>query len=330
MPQPPGLRSPFAEGFAALWWDPALLAAELSWRWCFGFAAWLLAILSAGLFLDSLTVSPTDELLLRSLQPILLDRALHDIFRGSLLRLVWVQALLFVGLAFLWAFAATAGRAATLHRVTTMFGEDDDATPMTWHFEPVFALNLMRAAWSATALGAAIGSFALGVAFIHQERAARAAFFFVFGIALACVFGFLLNWFLGVAPLFCIREGLSANDAIGRTIDFCAERGASILGVSLGFLVLRVIWGGTMFLFFLWPLRLLGEIAPGWLILMMLIVALVYFAGADLLYLARLGAYAALAARSDENTLAPAAEAEPNSPAFGPGLPGLPPNPEPV
>ena len=100
---PPRSHSVFAEGFAALWRDPALLAAELTWRWCFGFSAWVLAILSAGVFLDSLKVSPADQFLLRTLQPILLNQAVHHIFGGSLLRLLWIQAILVLGLTLLWA-----------------------------------------------------------------------------------------------------------------------------------------------------------------------------------------------------------------------------------
>ena len=34
------------DGFAALRHEPALLAAELTWRWCFGLSAWGLGIIS--------------------------------------------------------------------------------------------------------------------------------------------------------------------------------------------------------------------------------------------------------------------------------------------
>lgn len=312
-----------------MWRDPALPAAELTWRWCFGFAAWLLAILSAGLFLDSLIVSPADQLLLRILRPVLLVRAVQHIFRGSLLPLVWIQAVLVVGGILLWGFAATAGRAATLHRIIGMFGEEDDAAPLTWQFGPILVINLMRAAWSLTALGAATGSLALGMALMHQERAAWAAFFFVFGITLSCVFGFLLNWFLGLVPLLCTYNKLSARDAVMRTLEFCTERGGRLLAISLGFLALRIIWAGTMVLFFLWPLKLSGVVAPGWVMLLMLTVTLVYFAGADLLYLARLGAYAALAIQGEGNDVAVAARGEPGA-ASGPGVRAFPPDLEPA
>src|SRR5579863_7003636 len=108
--------SPFRDGFAALWHEPALLAAELAWRWCFGLSAWILGIVSIRLFLDGLTVRPVDQFLLRSMQPILLIEALQHIFRGSLSRFLLVQTVLLLGLILLWALAATAGRTATLHR----------------------------------------------------------------------------------------------------------------------------------------------------------------------------------------------------------------------
>src|SRR5271167_3198829 len=85
MPQSPA-HSPFRDGFAALRHEPALLAAELTWRWCFGLAAWGLAIISAALFLDSLRISPGDEFMLGTLQPQLLLGAVRHIFRGSLNR----------------------------------------------------------------------------------------------------------------------------------------------------------------------------------------------------------------------------------------------------
>ncbi len=73
MPQP-SAHSPLQDGFAALWHEPVLFAAELVWRWCFGLAAWSLAIISAVWFLDSLKISPGDELLLGTLQPAVAQR----------------------------------------------------------------------------------------------------------------------------------------------------------------------------------------------------------------------------------------------------------------
>jgi hypothetical protein len=61
MSQPENVRSPFQESFAALREEPLLLVAELTWRRCFGLAGWILALVAAALFLDSLKVSVGDS-----------------------------------------------------------------------------------------------------------------------------------------------------------------------------------------------------------------------------------------------------------------------------
>ncbi len=115
--------------------EPALLAAELAWRWCFGLSAWILGIISIRLFLDSLTVRPVDQFLLHTMQPILLIEALQHIFRGSLSRFLLGQTVLLPGLILLWALAATSGRTATLHRLVAMFRiePDDDSESARWN-----------------------------------------------------------------------------------------------------------------------------------------------------------------------------------------------------
>ncbi len=124
--------SPFRDGFAALRHEPALFAAELTWRWCFGLSAWGVGIVSIALFLDSVTVAPADGFLLRTLQPQLEENALRHIFRGSLSRFVLEQTILLLGVMVLWSLAATAGRAATLRRLVAMFSPDDEPQSMEW------------------------------------------------------------------------------------------------------------------------------------------------------------------------------------------------------
>jgi hypothetical protein len=294
--QPPGhLRSPFQEGFAALREEPLLLAAELTWRWCFGFAAWLLVLAASALFLDSLKVSELDRFLLSTMQPALEWSALNHILHGALLRYVWTKFIVVTGLTLLWCFAAAAGRAASLRNLIARLGGEDRAEGSGWQFGPMFQPHLLRAIWTWAAIGCFAGSIFLGTAMQQQRHPARAAFFYVFGIALSLVFGVVLNWFFGLAPLFCIREQASARDALSLTLDFCARQGGRLFGMSLGFLALRLVWAGSMFLLILAPTELAKHLALGWILLLMFLLSLVYFAGADALYLARLGAYAALA-----------------------------------
>jgi hypothetical protein len=80
-----------------------------------------------------------------------------------------------------------------------------------------------------------------------------------------------------------------------------------------------------MILFLLAPLNLVKHLAPGWAMLLMGFVVLVYFAGADLLHLARLGAYAALSLQQDEEVPPPSQpDVEPPSQESSPLAPPLP------
>jgi hypothetical protein len=302
--------SPFRDGFAALRHEPALLAAELTWRWCFGLSAWGLAIVSLALFLDSIKISPADELLLRTLQPRLLANALRHIFQGSVSRFLVEQAVLFLGLTLLWSLAATAGRAATLQRLVSMFrlASDDEAQSTHWHFIPIFFLQLLRAMWSLIALAVGAGLLLYGMAMLKNQHPLRAALALLFGVTAAFFGGVVLNWFFGVAPLYCVRNGAGAMEAVEQTAGFSECHVGRLILLGVEFFALRLVWMGTMFLAFLSPLSLLGWIGVGWVALLMALVALAYFAGADLLYLARLAAYVSLA---EDDTLWDAASNSP-------------------
>jgi len=300
-------RSPLVEGFAMLGREPMLLPAELMWRWCFGFSAWGLIVISGALFLDSLKISRADEFLINSVQPKLMSTAVAHVLRGSLARLTWMQMVLLLGLTLLWAAVAAVGRAASLHRMLALVRSEDVSSEYRWHFPSMFVLALLRCVWTYTALAGFVASLLLGTAMVQQQRAASASFFFVFGTSLACVSGFLLNWWFGLALLFCVRDGMGASEAIAGTMDFCERKGGRVFGLSLAFLMLRAVWMGTMFMAFLAPLRLAGKVNGAAVVAMMTTIAIAYFAGADVLYLARLGAYVTLA----EETEIPEAVAQP-------------------
>ena len=287
-------NSPFQEGFAALRDEPLLLPAELMWRWCFALAAWLLALGAAALFLDSLNVSALDRFLLGTTQPALERSAFNHLFHGALLRVVWIKLIVLAGLTFMWSFAAALGRAASLRSLLALVGSIDHGDSARWQLRPMFQLHLLRALWTWIAIACCISAVLLGTA-MQAQHAARAAAFYVFGVALSIVFGATLNWFFGLAPLFCMRDQVNARDAMSLTLDFCSRQGGRIFGLSLAFLALRLVWAGAMFFLVLASAGLGKNVAIGWILLMMFVLLLVYFAGADALYLARLGAYCALA-----------------------------------
>ena len=67
-----------------------------------------------------------------------------------------------------------------------------------------------------------------------------------FGVAFALLVGFSLNWYLGLAPLFCLRNGVHPREAMGEAIDFSAEYGGRLTLIGLAFFVLRLLWLAAM------------------------------------------------------------------------------------
>ena len=187
------------------------------------------------------------------------------------------------------------GRAASLRSLVSLTGGDDCDEDVGWQFRAMLQLHLLRALWIWIAIGCFFASLLIGHEMMQSGRAARGAFFYVFGVAFSLVFGVMLNWIFSLAPLFCIRNQVRPRDALSLTLHFCTRQGGRLFGLSLGFLALRMVWAGAMFLLVLAPTSLCNRVAVGWVFLLMGLLFLIYLAGADALCLARLGADAALA-----------------------------------
>ena len=241
MPKATSAFSPFRDGFTALWHEPALLPAELVWRWCFGLSALALGAISIGLFLDGLKISAADEFLLRTLQPRLLENALQHIFRGSLNRFLLEQATLVLGALVLWSWAATAGRAATLRRLVAMFSADEEWPALQWSFAAVFTLQLLQAIWMLIAFGVTAGLLTYGLVLAQNERPLRAALVLSFGVTLAALAGFLLNWYFTLAPLFSVRNNVGAMESLDQAVGFSGRHAGRLFLLSAGFLGLRLL-----------------------------------------------------------------------------------------
>src|SRR5271166_2984262 len=164
MSQPGNLRSPFQEGFAALREEPLLLLAELTWRWSFGIAAWILVLGAAALFLDSLTIAPADQFLLGTFQPVLAWIALTHVVHGTLLRYLWTKFIVLAGLTLLWCIASSVGRSASLRNLVALFGGDDRSEEASWQFRPMLQLHLARTLWTWSAIACFTASILLGAA----------------------------------------------------------------------------------------------------------------------------------------------------------------------
>ncbi len=341
--------SPTLEGFRAAFRRPSLTFAEISWRWAVGATASALVAFSLLEYLDTLPVSGSDILLLRTRQPVLIGQALGHIFRGSAPRIEMAELLAAIALTFLWIFAASVGRATTVRSLIDYFSErwkstngGEELVPVTDLAAPpqkssqlgsLLRLNFLRAAATLAAILGLVGavilvqvvsagfsSSAASTGVTSNNSAAPAglgagiAFLLLFPLAgLVFAAWSTLNWVLSLAAVFAVRDGDVPKDALGAVsaaVGFCRERSGAVLAVT--------IWTGlahlTVFVVATTAVSLplsFAQIAPSRVVLAaVVLLAVAYFAVADWLYIARLAGYVCIA-EMPEAMLAPIAPPAP-------------------
>ncbi len=307
------------EGFHTAIFRPAVVFAEIAWRWTFGVAALMLTAAALALYLRTLRVSNIELLLLHGHPRLQLAASLAHVIQGGA-GLLHVFAILIPAVFALWIVAGSIGRAATLKALLPQRGRVSLA--------PQFGLNFLRAgmvlASSIAYLGAAIAS----ANFSFRQGVPRPGVFL--GIFLLLALGITVvrsrvNWFLYLGAIFAAREG---RDTMGSIADAAAlfrrypgafiESGA-IFGVLHGFIFVIVLTvtlavSGSS----------LQRIAVAFFLLG---ITLLYCAVCDFLYIARLAGYAALC---DSDRTPPPAPAQAIPLWEPPRLPpALPPAPEP-
>ena len=264
--------------------NPKLVLLEVAWRWSFGILALLLLGWAVASVLHRATISDADWVALRSLD-------LHDTpyTLAKIIILFWqdlllVFATLLSALALAWMITATWGRAATLRIL-----EGRSNTPA------VAGLNLLRVLLFIVTLLAAI--FVVeGAVWLSTPSAADPAelnwalylLIVLIALPLIMIAWGVLNWVLSLAPLFAVREqkgtfaslaaafhSLRCNRKVYWSVSgvYGLYRGAALVALTVMGLLLAVLSQSKI---------VLG---------LLLALLLLYFAFADLLYVARLAAY---------------------------------------
>jgi hypothetical protein len=346
--------SPTLEGFRAAFRRPSLTLAEISWRWTVGATATALVIFSLLEYLDTLPVTGSDILLVRTRQPILIGQALGHIFRGSAPRIVMAELVAAIALICLWIFAASVGRSTTVRSLIDYFAERQTSTNDGEELVPrtgvtaasqkgsqlgsLLRLNFLRAAVALAAILGLVGAVILvhvvatslsnaaappGVtsanAAAPTDPSAGIAFLLFFPLAgLIFLAWSTLNWILSLAAVFAVRDGDAHKDALGAVsaaVSFSRERRGAVFAVST--------WTGlahlTVFVLATTVVSMplgLAQVVPSRVVLAaVVLITVAYFAVADWLYMARLAGYVCIAEMPEE-LLAPIARAPlPASPA---------------
>jgi hypothetical protein len=287
-------RSPLITGLRVIARRPAILLAEISWRWTFAAATWFLAIVFAVEYLDSLQVNAVSRFLLGSGEPILIARALKRIFEGSAFRFSEAGILLGLGIAGAWLLLAPVGRVATIDSIAQELGIGSfSAGP---RFSCLAWLNFLRVATMlASVLGIAgsalIASSVWASSHISIADAGRILGLFWFVV---WVLWLAINWLLSTAAIFAVLDRQGAMSALSSTISLLTlETGAVTLACALfgaahlGTFVLVSLAMGLAFGFS-------GTIPPATAFALTVFLGLAYCAVADFLYIARIAAYIAI------------------------------------
>jgi hypothetical protein len=208
-------------------------------------------------------------------------------------------------IAGLWTFAATVGREITLSEL--LRGQGKEIQPnrgqTTWR---LLGLSFLRAILALATLIAFLGALFLTGLLMPAQNPAAAV---LAGILVAALIGFfwsVVNWFLALAPIWTVRDGHRALRSIADSVDLYRRGPSPYLGIASWFGCLRAV----ALVAALVAALLAGQATPATSIALCVAVALLYFAVADFLYMARLAAFVAL----DESSQLAAAGSQPMVP----------------
>lgn len=295
-------------GFRTVRENPALIFAEIAWRWAFGSAAWILVILTVRTILEGIDVSAAEVAVTRSNDAYLIADAIVRILVQVLPRLAHAMLVVVPALSVFWVATATIGRAATLRSLCSAgfqpaagsptraaFARDGVQVPLasSRRVAPLVALHALRTIFTLATLLAYFGTVLLVSAQFTPDLApALLLAWLCLAFFVGCLWG-IVNWFLALAPIFIVREGFGVGKAISASLGLYRDARreymaiASWFGLFRGAALLFAIAAGS-------AVVVAGSVrlALAWSI----VVALAYFAFADYLYIARLAAFVALAA----------------------------------
>jgi hypothetical protein len=278
-------RASIRQGFAAIRQHPALPLAEITWRWCFAAAAGALAAVAVLEYLNSVSVSWGERLLLESEQPLLALAALAHALRGSAARLAAGFIVAGTAVAVVWMLFSALGRLVTLQ---ALLPEARGA------YRPLLGLSFLRAGLFLAAVLAVTGALILaGFAGPVGDAAPSVV---LAAVLTACIWlvWVLLNWLLSVAAIFVARDHQDTFGAVAAAVDLIRSEFGEVVLTSLPFVLLHYLALAAAVASGVLVFDIMTRVSPeaGWALVA---ITAGYFAYADFLYITRLAAYVGLA-----------------------------------
>jgi hypothetical protein len=288
-------RSPARAGFDAVVRRPALVLAEIAWRWAFGLASLALIALTCLLFFASIRVNDAELQLARSGSPWIAADVLARIIAANKAPLLRGMAVLVPGIALLWTVAAAVGRLITTPRFVAASPHRASSS-----FRALLGISFLRAALMLALIAGYFGCALIAAEVSNLSGGAPGAVVQAFLLVFLPLFLLVmlawgaLNWLFSIAPIFAVRDGRSTLASFADSVrmfgahkrDFIAIGSAYGLAKSIAIVIVTIV--GMMLVTAL-------SSVPSLLTVAVIAITLAYFAFADLLNLARLASYAVLA-----------------------------------
>jgi len=264
--------------------------------------------------LPSVPVSNGDIAALHSHNYFLIAGAALHICEGSGAHLLSVFLIVAAAVSLLWLVASAVGR------IVTLLPLSPEANP---NYAGVFGLSFLRMLWAwlgvALCLAVIVGSSFAAAEVSNDLAHPNFALYFLLlavGLPIVLIVWSVLNWYLSLAPIFCLREAKGTFASVGSTMRAARARRREFFRVSSAYTLPRLI--ALLFVIVLATLAAAGLNQTGAIVAVVLL-SLAYFALADFFYIARLAAYIQLVSKEEpaqDPVVAPAATEQPLPQSF--------------
>ncbi len=280
--------NPITQGLRTVSRDPLIFMLEILWRWSFALLVCLLLFGVGAMLLGPLSIGDAWAAAWHSQDPRRIGQVALVVFLMLGSKLIVAAIAVPVAIALLWAILSTLGRSITVKRLR--------AGMTSLRFRSIMALQFLRAflTWfSLVLLFAAVFGEALIATRGPQPDLVLYYLMAMPSVVLISGVWLVLNWYLTLAVIFG-RDGQSFRGAFGQARQTVARQRSDFAGTGFVFLLMRFAILLVALAICGLASRLAGSSPQGYFTLVM-VVAAVYFAVSDFLYMSRMAAYLALA-----------------------------------
>jgi hypothetical protein len=241
-------------------------------------------------YLSTLPVTATEIFMLQTRQPALVLQAIARILQGSAPRAVTALIVLALALTLAWIVLASLARAATLRTLFEYFPQNGECRP---RLNSLIGLNTLRAsALLAAVLGVGGAAFLGGAASSTTDPSPASGLLIFWMLTLFIGLAWsMLNWYLSLAAIFAVGEGKTSFGALAAAVELIRNHPGPVAAAATWFGLAHGVAFVVATSVAAFPLGLAGVLPGGMVVGGLLLIALLYFAVVDSLYVGRLAAH---------------------------------------